>query len=182
VDRGPAAAQQPAAATTPRHDPVQELQVRQTAQRLLADHLRRPPNTSGEDAQHRRPSPDEAFWPAVSLDLTGAALVDFNFARVSVIQARFAKATFRGDAEFGGATFQGDAEFDEATFASGNEGEAFPGAQVLYLDDPDANMYRHWPDRYTVRPDPADPTRGMLDYAEQAEEPDPAVLPPDPTG
>src|SRR3954451_14988723 len=32
----------PATASAPRHDPAQELQVRQTAQGILADHLRRP--------------------------------------------------------------------------------------------------------------------------------------------
>src|SRR3712207_317747 len=37
-------------ASAPRFDPPQELQVRQTAQRLLADHLRRPPGISQEDA------------------------------------------------------------------------------------------------------------------------------------
>jgi uncharacterized protein YjbI with pentapeptide repeats len=42
----------------------------------------------------------------MSLDLTGAALVDFNFERVSVVRARFNKATFQGDTQFGGATFQ----------------------------------------------------------------------------
>src|SRR4051794_14568711 len=40
-------------------DAAQEQQVRQTAQRLLADHLRRPENTSGEDAQRIKASPAE---------------------------------------------------------------------------------------------------------------------------
>jgi uncharacterized protein YjbI with pentapeptide repeats len=98
-------------------DPArEELQVRQTAQRLLANHLRRPPETSGQEAQLLPPSPQQAFWPGISLDLTGATLVDFNFAQVSVIQGQFAEATFHGDARFGKATFQGDARFDEATF------------------------------------------------------------------
>jgi hypothetical protein len=108
-------------------DPArEELQVRQTAQRLLADHLRYPRGPSGQEAQRLSPAPRQAFWPGISLDLTGATLVDFDFARVSVIDARFGGATFQGDATFRGATFgiaafrgaafQGPAWFDRATF------------------------------------------------------------------
>jgi hypothetical protein len=101
----------------PAHNPAQEeLQVRQTAQRLLADHLRWPRETSGEDAQLLPPSPDQAFWPGISLDLTGATLVDFIFMQVSVVQAEFVGTTFQGTAEFRRATFQGTAAFHDATF------------------------------------------------------------------
>jgi hypothetical protein len=80
----------------PGGDPArEELQVRQTAQRLLADHLR---------------------WPGISLDLTGATLVDFSFPLVSVKWVLFAEATFQGSAWFDGATFHGNARFVEATF------------------------------------------------------------------
>jgi hypothetical protein len=308
----------------PGQDPAQEeLQVRQTAQRLLADHLRRPRGRSGQDAQLLPPSPQQPFWPGISLDLTGATLVDFGFSRVSVIQPRFGgttfqgdaafhgatfegaamfdKATFQGDAAFSGASFQGnapfrgatfqgnaqfgeasfqgnawfrrttfqgnavfdeatfqeDAAFDEATFhgaagfaiatfqddatfagtafhgaawfdeatfggltwfaeatfgdhagfgkvtfagrtwfsevtflggawfdgaifASGNEGNVFLGARVDYLDDPDPTMERHWPDGYTVRPDPADPSRGTLVPLGQPEGAESAVPQQDP--
>jgi hypothetical protein len=94
----------------------EELQVRKTAQRLLADHLRHPPHTSGQEAQLLPPSPQQIFWPGISLDLTGAVLVDFYFAEVSVIEARFIGATFQGSARFNEATFQGMARFDKATF------------------------------------------------------------------
>jgi uncharacterized protein YjbI with pentapeptide repeats len=107
----------PAGHPVPGKDPAQEeFQVRQTAQRLLADHLRRPPGISSQDAQLLAPSPQQAFWPGISLDLTGATLVDFNFAQVSVIQAQFAGVTFHGSARFGKATFQRRAWFDGATF------------------------------------------------------------------
>jgi uncharacterized protein YjbI with pentapeptide repeats len=304
----------------PGRDPArEEFQVRQTAQRLLADHLRRPRGAYDHDAQLRPPSPQQPFWPGIRLDLTGATLVDFGFARVSVIDARFGGATFRGDAAFRGATFEGvaavfreatfkgnawfsgatfqgfawftdatfhgDAGFDSATFqrragfdratfqgAAGfdkvtfqdaavfnkatfrfttwfteatfiggtwfNEaafqgdtqfnkatfqrtaqfgnadfqsavlfhGANFQGytwfdeaafqdivgfgratfqgaasfrrAQVLQLNDFDRR--RVWPDGWTVRPDPADPSRGMLVPAEHAKEPEPAVPPSDP--
>jgi uncharacterized protein YjbI with pentapeptide repeats len=71
-------------------------------------------------ALRRRPSPRQAFWPGISLDLTGAALLDFNFAQGSVVQVRFDGATFRGDAVFDEANFEGDAWFDGVTF----EGDA----------------------------------------------------------
>ncbi|SDN49124.1 Uncharacterized protein YjbI, contains pentapeptide repeats [Geodermatophilus siccatus] len=101
----------------PQRDTVQELQVRQTAQRLLADHLHYPPHTSGTDAQGTEPSPEAIFWPGISIDLTGASLVDLSLRSASVIRADFSRATFSGDASFDGATFSGDARFDGATFS-----------------------------------------------------------------
>lgn len=100
----------------PEQDPAQELQVRQAVQRILAAHLRLPPGMSSAAAQRRRPSPRRAFWPGISLDLIGAALVDVDFKQVSVMQARFDGATFQGFVRFHGATFQRDAEFDGAAF------------------------------------------------------------------
>ena len=84
----------------PKYDPAQELQVRKTVQRLLAPDLRPPPNTSAKDAQERLPS-DETFWPGISLDLTGATLVELNFNKV-VVRATFNGATFTGTAHFNG--------------------------------------------------------------------------------
>jgi uncharacterized protein YjbI with pentapeptide repeats len=108
-------------------DAAQELQVRKTAQQILADHLRRPQQTPGQEAQLLPRSPQQAFWPGISLDLTRATLVDVDLTRVSVVQALFGGATFhgvawfneaafQGDAQFGRVTFQGDAWFDGATF------------------------------------------------------------------
>ena len=102
--------------------------MRLTAQRLLGDHLRRPDGVSGEDAQHFAPSPDESYWPNMGLDLTGAFLIGLDLREASVVDARFAmatfstsgavfdRATFIGDAVFEGATFTGDARFEGATF------------------------------------------------------------------
>jgi hypothetical protein len=98
-------------------DAAQELQVRQTAQRLLADHLRCPPRISHEDAQRIKASPEKTFWPGISLDLTGAILVDFGLSDMSVIGASFTKATFSGVAWFNQATFSGAAWFERATFS-----------------------------------------------------------------
>ncbi|WP_448612471.1 pentapeptide repeat-containing protein [Geodermatophilus sp. URMC 60] len=95
---------------------AEELLVRQTAQRLLADYLRPPQGRSGQAAQDIQESPEEIFWPGISLDLTGATLVDLNLTRISVVHAAFTKARFCGDAQFDGATFCDGAQFDGATF------------------------------------------------------------------
>jgi hypothetical protein len=243
----------------PGQDPAhEELQVRQTAQRLLVDHLRRPPQISGQDAQLLPPSPQQAFWPGISLDLTGTTLIDFNFKQGSVVQARFGWATFRGSTVFAEAVFQGSAVFTRAicqgsarfyratfqsdvwfngttfrddvtfgktdfrggawfteadfqsyvgfyeatfhdsawflmaTFESTADAEdadgltrltpGVAGAHVLRLNVRDPSRTRRWPDGYTVRPDPADPTRGTLIQKEQAKEPEQAIPPSDSTG
>ena len=56
---------------------------------------------------------------------------------------------------FGGAIFRGRAWFDRA--------------QVLHLDNPNLDHSRAWPDGWTIRPDPADLTRGTLARTNQAE-------------
>jgi hypothetical protein len=101
-----------------RRDAAQERQVRQTAQRLLAQHLR-PPRDGSRDAQSIVASHEVDFWPGMSLDLTGATLVDLDLMDTSVVHATFSEAAFSGDANFQGATFSGNARFGEATF-SGN--------------------------------------------------------------
>jgi uncharacterized protein YjbI with pentapeptide repeats len=83
----------------------QERQVRLTAQRILAEHLR-------DDGP---PSP--RFWPSIRLDLVGAVLIDFDLKKGVVAQADFREVTFTGDAHFDNATFTGNAAFDHATFS-----------------------------------------------------------------
>lgn len=63
----------------------------------------------------------------------------------------------------------------------GNGSAVLPSKLVISrtLAHPDLNERRKWPDGYTVRPDPADPTRGTLIRANQAEEPEPAGPPLD---
>jgi hypothetical protein len=138
----------PAAHSVSGQDPAQEeLQVRQTAQRILATHLQilREGSRGGSRpvSQRRLPSPRQAFWPGIRLDLTGATLVDLKFSFISVIQAWFEGATFLGDtlldaaslrrARFDGATFQGDARFDGTTFQLRTtfEGTTFQGDAVF---------------------------------------------------
>ncbi|GAB2468445.1 hypothetical protein GCM10027187_40800 [Streptosporangium sandarakinum] len=100
-----------------------ELQVRLTAQRILTTHLR---DDRPAGRRSTLPTPP-IFWEGMSLDLTGATLIDFNlnsghatetvFKEATFIgDAWFDEATFTEDATFTRATFTGDARFDEATF------------------------------------------------------------------
>ena len=92
----------------------QERQVRLTAQRILADHLR--DERAGDASSDDPPGP--RFWPGIRLDLTGATLIDFDLDKGVVDGADFGGATFSGNAWFEGATFSGDgATFSGATFS-----------------------------------------------------------------
>lgn len=86
----------------------QERQVRLTAQRILAAHLR--PGATPQD-------PVDTFWHDIDLDLTGATLVDLDMRNCSIQSAQFEGATFIGDTSFGGATFSRQAEFSGAIFS-----------------------------------------------------------------
>ena len=98
----------------------QELQVRLTAQRILAAHLR-------TDAVH-------TFWPDIDLDLTKAQLHQFDLTHCHIRKAQFsgaqfteyagfAQARFAVNAAFEGARFTGYAAFEGARF-TGNAGFA----------------------------------------------------------
>ncbi|MFF0250774.1 pentapeptide repeat-containing protein [Streptosporangium sandarakinum] len=97
-------------------DPREERQVRLTAQRILADHLRYTDPPARRWWQSRRAAPDARHWPDMRLDLTGATLIDFDLHYCRISEARFNAATFTGDASFDGATFTGETQFDGATF------------------------------------------------------------------
>jgi nucleotide-binding universal stress UspA family protein/uncharacterized protein YjbI with pentapeptide repeats len=113
----------------------EELQVRLTAQNILAEHLR--------DARHGRHNdapPPETFWPEIDIvDLAGASLVDLNLSgcRVRSMEchnaifvgeslfreficdiAFFQNAMFKGIADFRGAVFINSAWFSYSTFAA----------------------------------------------------------------
>ncbi|MGW5050884.1 pentapeptide repeat-containing protein [Actinokineospora sp. NPDC004072] len=95
----------------------EELQVRLTAQRIIAHHLRpRSEPVAG------------TYWPDVDLDLTGAVLVEFNLTNAHLRSLRAAGAVFIGatwlnglrfdaNARFEGAEFRGPVRFDGSTFA-----------------------------------------------------------------
>uniref|UniRef100_UPI000A3B4EE4 pentapeptide repeat-containing protein n=1 Tax=Amycolatopsis kentuckyensis TaxID=218823 RepID=UPI000A3B4EE4 len=88
----------------------QELEVRTTAQRILADHL-----YPGGTAEVARPE----FWPGITLNLTGALLCHFDFRGCRVGNVRFGGARFAGwtrfeDVEFTGYAIFGGSEFDRS--------------------------------------------------------------------
>lgn len=95
---------------------AEQLQVRLTVQRLLADRLRVPDGVSSKDVQELLPSSDEPFWPGISLNLAGATLIGFDLRRASVIRATFDRATFIEYTYFSSATFNSRASFRKATF------------------------------------------------------------------
>ncbi|XVS64676.1 pentapeptide repeat-containing protein [Actinosynnema sp. CA-299493] len=87
---------------------VQEREVRVTAQRILATHLR-----PGAGGPH---DPVETFWPDTDIDLTGAVLTDFDFSDCRPRRAEFRRARFGGETLFRGATFDGAVRFDRTRF------------------------------------------------------------------
>lgn len=80
---------------------LQEREVRLTAQRLIADHLH---------------SGGSTFWSDITLDLTGATLIDFDLVHCTVHTSTFRSATFVGAAHFDGSNFTGDTDFIHAKF------------------------------------------------------------------
>jgi uncharacterized protein YjbI with pentapeptide repeats len=84
----------------------EEREVRTTAQRILATHLR---------ASADEPAPAD-LWPDVTLDLTEATLVDLDFQDVQVRGPGFTGATFHGTTRFDRAVFPDRAHFERATF------------------------------------------------------------------
>ncbi|MEV4245963.1 pentapeptide repeat-containing protein [Streptosporangium canum] len=95
-------------------DPHEELQVRLTAQRILAAHLRH--SASQQRRWWRGASLSDSFWPDISLDLSGATLFNFTLVRGHLRDARFNGATFAGETWFGTTTFAGMAQFKQVTF------------------------------------------------------------------
>jgi hypothetical protein len=93
----------------------QENEVRLTAQRILADHLR--DNRAGHERSTDHPSP--RFWPGIRLDLAGATLINFDLRNGVVADVDFGEAAFIGAAFFGDMTFSGRADFGLATFTGG---------------------------------------------------------------
>jgi Pentapeptide repeats (9 copies) len=112
----------------------QELEVRLTAQRILAEHLC--VGRAGEKRSADPPGP--RFWPDIRLDLAAATLINFDLRNgvVADVDSGFAVftgfpmfdgATFSGRADFGPATFDGGAMFDNATFT----GDAYFGQATI---------------------------------------------------
>jgi hypothetical protein len=87
----------------------QERQVRLTAQRILAAHLRPEVDRTG------RPT-NPKYWPGTDLDLAGATLFSLNLNRCHVRHANFGSARFDGSAVFQRTRFEGNVSFRAAEF------------------------------------------------------------------
>jgi len=99
----------------------QERQVRLTAQRILAKHLRYDLGI----IQLSTDPPKPRFWPGIRLDLSGTTLISFNLENGEMRDASFDGATFSGGTSFDGTTFMLGAGFNRATFSGGT---SFVGA------------------------------------------------------
>ncbi|MEU7924803.1 pentapeptide repeat-containing protein [Micromonospora sp. NPDC049107] len=105
---------------SPPDDEPRETEVRRTAQRVLTRHLREHDET--------------AHWPGVVLDLSGAALVDFDAAGCTLTDATFTGATFTGATSFAGATTTGRLLLRAASFGDLALDGLTAGGEVV-LDD-----------------------------------------------
>jgi len=117
--------------------PADELHVRDTAQRLIAGHLRDKSLEDGEE--DLKTEPDGPFWGAMDVDLTGAHLHNLRFSSCRMNRAVFERAQFTGHTRFDRARFAADTDFEAATF---NGGLTFDGAGF-------AATARFWRARFT---------------------------------
>ncbi|WP_414640120.1 pentapeptide repeat-containing protein [Amycolatopsis sp.] len=106
---------------------LEELQVRKTAQRILLLHLR--PGSAEQ--------PNEAFWPDIDLDFSGATLVGLTLTHCSIRSIACYEARFIELVSFRGTEFRTKADFNKAYFTDradfrgtvfGGERESFNGA------------------------------------------------------
>ncbi|WP_435207298.1 pentapeptide repeat-containing protein [Micromonospora sp. bgisy143] len=105
---------------SPPNDEPRESEVRRTAQRVLTRHLRDQDET--------------AYWPGVTLDLAGAALVDFDAGGCTLVDATFTGAAFTGTTSFAGATTTGRLLLRAASFGDLTLDGLTAGGEVV-LDD-----------------------------------------------
>ncbi|WP_170208618.1 pentapeptide repeat-containing protein [Micromonospora pisi] len=116
----------------------EELQVRLTAQRLIAHHLHIPDKPGDpEPATYWRGAAGEQM----SLDLTGATLVSFNLSSCHAAQFHAGSAQFHGNAELIGAHFHGGVRLRRAQF---HHNADLSSAQFHgHTDLSAAQFYRH---------------------------------------
>jgi len=170
-------------------DAAQELEVRQTAQSILAAHLR---PGDGDDTD----VPVSGFWPDMDLKLSGATLVYFSLSRCVLRSAAFHGSVFVGPTVFRGATFTSTADLREARFAGMADfrrvtfvadawfrGAVFDGevdfgtrttatlTDVTTSGDPATR--RKWPAGWVEAPVSGDSGRARLVSADRSAEPQP---------
>jgi hypothetical protein len=153
---------------------AEELQVRKAAQRILLLHLR----PGAEDR------PNEAFWPDIDLDFSGATLVGVTLTHCSIRSITCYETTFLELTTFRGTEFRTKADFNKARFRDradfrgtvfGGERESFNGAvfagpadfgrkSAARLAGAEATQgfARVWPPGWEERPIDGEPGRSQL--------------------
>jgi uncharacterized protein YjbI with pentapeptide repeats len=109
-------------------DAREELQVRLTAQRILAAHLKANGDIPHQVESNHRPGKYSKFWEDIRIDLTGATLVNFNFHACNIFSFECSGANFVGGVDFAQATFVSDVNFSEAIFSPNDKGLGDPAA------------------------------------------------------
>jgi uncharacterized protein YjbI with pentapeptide repeats len=106
---------------------MEELQVRLTAQKIIADSLPSATSSNSNTEPMRKQRTD------ISLDLRGATLVDFDLRGRRIKCSDFAGAKFISTAKFDGCRFSEDAWFFETTFdcVASFEGAIFDGRAIF---------------------------------------------------
>jgi uncharacterized protein YjbI with pentapeptide repeats len=104
-DDKPPADETPGEARTYYEQRRQELQVRMTAQRILAAHL------------SLRPHAADNFWADIDLDLREAYLHGIDLTNCHIRNGQFDRAQFSGAVSFDGTQSSGDARFDGTQFS-----------------------------------------------------------------
>jgi Pentapeptide repeats (9 copies) len=90
----------------------QEFQVRIAAQKLLARHFSASRYQTSKTAHFPK-----AYWPEISIDLTGTILIHLDFAACRLDYSDFRGARFLGTTIFNSAEFISEAKFEHAIFA-----------------------------------------------------------------
>jgi hypothetical protein len=126
---------------------LEELQVRQTAQQILRDHLNPGRYTMTRYDHVIYDGPVPGFWPGMSIDLSDATLMQFNLGYCELGNAGFRRTRFfgitsfsnikiRGFAEFGDAEFSSIPTFNGADIGDSYFGNAFCRDMIPFLVDP----------------------------------------------
>jgi hypothetical protein len=90
----------------------EELEVRTTAQRILFSHL----TDTRDEAERLITPPHPHHWAGISINLSGATLVDADLWYANCFSADFTGTIFTGNTSFFYAKFDDIAKFDKATF------------------------------------------------------------------
>lgn len=99
-------------------DQLEELQVRQTAQQILCNHLNPGQYTVTQHKHTIYDGPRAEFWREMNLDLSEATLWNFNLSYCELRNARFRDASFFGVTTFSHIKVLGFADFGDAEFSS----------------------------------------------------------------